>query len=95
MKLSNLMVMITTAFILVSGAVQAQETNKHNPHNQNFLSKRPYHEPVTNNVNKSNDEFEGATLERDEITEKELARVKTLKVLRMHQLSRRGYHEAN
>ena len=87
--------MITTASILVSGAVQAQETNKHNPHNQNFLSKRPYHEPVTNNVNKSNDEFEGATLERDEVTENERAAVKNLKVLRMHQFSRRGYHEAN
>ena len=95
MKVSNLVIAISAVVLLVSGAVQAQETYKHNPHNQNFLSKRPYHEPVTNNVNKSNDEFEGATLERDEITEKERAAVKTLKVLRMHQLSRRGYHEAN
>lgn len=95
MKFSNLMVMITSALLLVSGAVQAQETNKHNPHNQNFISKRPYHEPVTNNANKSTDEFEGATLERDEVTENERAIVKNLKVLRMHQFSRRGYHEAN
>ena len=95
MKFSNLIVAISAAVLLASGAVQAQETNKHNPHNQNFISKRPYHEPVTNNANKSTDEFEGATLERDEVTENERAAVKNLKVLRMHQFSRRGYHEAN
>ena len=95
MKVSNLVVVITSAVLLASGVVQAQETNKHNPHNQNFISKRPYHEPVTNNANKSTDEFEGATLERDEVTENERAAVKNLKVLRMHQFSRRGYHEAN
>ena len=92
MKVSNLVVAITSAMLFVSGAVQAQETSKHNPHNQNCISKRPYHEPVTNNVNKSTEEFEGATLERDE---NEQAAVKNLKVLRMHQFSRRGYHEAN
>jgi len=95
MKVSNLVVVITSVVLLASGAVQAQETSKHNPHNQNFISKRPYHEPVTNNANKSTDEFEGATLERDEVTENERATVKNLKVLRMHQFSRRGYHEAN
>lgn len=95
MKFSNLIVAISAAVLLASGAVQAQETNKHNPHNQNFISKRPYLEPVTNNANKSADEFEGATLERDEVTENERAAVKNLKVLRMHQFSRRGYHEAN
>ena len=95
MKVLNLVVVITSAVLLVSGVAQAQENNKHNPHNQNFISKRPYHEPVTNNANKSTDEFEGATLERDEVTENERAAVKNLKVLRMHQFSRRGYHEAN
>ena len=95
MKVSNLVIAISAVVLLVSGAVQAQETYKHNTHNQNFISKRAYFEPVVNSVEKGTDEFEGATLERDEITEKERARVKTLKVLRMHQLSRRGYHEAN
>ena len=95
MKVSNLATLITAAVLLVSGAVQAQESNKHSPHNQNFISKRPYHEPVTNNASKFAEEFEGATLERNEVTESERAAIKTLKVLRMHQLSRRGYHEAN
>ncbi len=92
MNVSNLVVAISAAVLLASGAAQAAETNKHNPHNQNFISKRPYHEPVTSNTSKTAEEFEGATLEQDE---NEKAAIKNLKVLRMNQISRRGYHEAN
>ena len=89
MKVSNLVIAISAAVLLVSGAVQAQETYKHNPHNQNFISKRAYFEPVVNSVEKGTDEFEGATLERDE---KGQAAVKNLHILRLNQLSKRSFY---
>ena len=92
MKVSSLVIALTSVLLVTSGVLQAQETNKHNPHNQNFISKRPYHEPVTQNASKTAEEFEGATLEQNE---NKKAVVKNLKILRMNQFSRRGYHEAN
>ena len=89
MKVSNLVIAISAVFLLVSGAVQAQETYKHNTHNQNFISKRAYFEPVVNSVEKGTDEFEGATLERDE---KGQAEVKNLHILRLNQLSKRSFY---
>jgi len=89
MKVSNLVIAISAVFLLVSGAVQAQETYKHNSHNQNFISKRAYFEPVVNSVEKGNDEFEGATLERDE---KGQAAIKNLHILRLNQLSKRSFY---
>ena len=89
MKVSNLVIAISAVVLLVSGAVQAQETYKHNSHNQNFISKRAYFEPVVNSVEKGADEFEGATLERDE---KGQAAIKNLHILRLNQLSKRSFY---
>lgn len=93
MKSLNLSVIITSAILLASGLAHAKGQDHHNAHNQNFISKRPYHEPVTNNTNTSKigDEFEGATLEKEELDENERAAIRNLKVLRMNQFSRRPY----
>lgn len=93
MKSLNLAVMITSVVLLTSNLAQAKGQDHHNAHNQNFISKRPYHEPVKNHTDtsKTSDEFEGATLEREELDENERAAIRNLKVLRMNQLSRRPY----
>ena len=89
MKVSNLVIAISAVVLLASGAVQAQETYKHNTHNQNFISKRAYFEPVVNSVEKGTDEFEGATFEDDE---KGQAAIKNLHILRLNQLSKRSFY---
>ena len=89
MKVSNLVISISAVVLLASGAVQAQEAYKHNSHNLNFISKRAYHEPVTNNVEKATDEFQGATLERDENGQ---TAIKNLHILRVNQLSKRSFY---
>ena len=46
MKSLNLAVILSTVALLVSGAAFAEDTYKKNVHNQNFMSKRPYAQPL-------------------------------------------------
>ena len=82
---------VSTAALLVSGTVLAQDTYKNNAHNQNFMSKRPYAQPLPDNAYEKNNEFEGATLIRGEVEESESAINKHTQVQRMNQLSKRPY----
>jgi hypothetical protein len=90
MKSLNLAVIVSSAVLLVSGAVQAKDVNTMNVHNQN-LSKRPYHQPVADSAYQKANEFEGATLVRGELSEDETAANKHQQTLRMNQLSKRPY----
>ena len=91
MKSLNLAVIISIAVLLVTGAAQAETTYKNNAHNQNFISKRPYHQPLPDSAYQKGNEFEGATLERGEISEEERVLNKKNQIQRMNQLSKRPY----
>ena len=92
----NLAVIISTAALLVSGAAFAEDTYKNNAHNQNFMSKRPYAQPLPDSAYEKSSEFEGATLIRGEVeesanTQNKSAINKNTQVQRMNQLSKRPY----
>ncbi|MES2579091.1 MAG: hypothetical protein V4552_00980 [Pseudomonadota bacterium] len=90
MKSLNLAVIVSAAALIVSGAVNAEDTYTKNVHNQN-LSKRPYYQPVPDSAYQKANEFEGATLVRGELSEDEITANKHQQVMRMNQLSKRPY----
>ena len=87
----KLAVIISTAALLVSGAAFAEDTYKKNAHNQNFMSKRPYSQPLPDSAYEKSNEFGGATLIRGDGEENESAINKNTQVQRMNQLSKRPY----
>ena len=89
MKSLNLAVIVSTVALMLSGAASAEDTYK-NVHNQN-LSKRPYHQPLPDSAYQKGNEFEGATLVRDELSAEEVAVKKNQQVMRINQLSKRPY----
>jgi hypothetical protein len=91
MKSLNLAVILSTVALLVSGAAFAEDTYKKHVHNQNFMSKRPYAQPLADGAYEKNNEFEGATLILGEIEENESAFNKNIQLQRMNQLSKRPY----
>jgi hypothetical protein len=91
MKSLNLAVILSTVALLISGAAFAEDTYKKNVHNQNFMSKRPYAQPLADGAYEKNNEFEGATLILGEIEENESAFNKNIQLQRMNQLSKRPY----
>lgn len=91
MKSLNLAVIVSIFALLVSGAAFAEDTYKKNAHIQNFMSKRPYAQPLADSDYEKNNEFEGATLIRGEIEENESALNKNVQVQRINQLSKRPY----
>ncbi len=90
MKSLNLAVIVSSAILLLSGVAQAGDAYEKNQNNLNFISKRP-HQPLPDRAHEKEKEFEGATLERDEVTENERASIRNLHILRMNQISRRSY----
>ncbi|MES2546767.1 MAG: hypothetical protein V4575_03605 [Pseudomonadota bacterium] len=91
MKSLNLAVIVSSAVLMVSGAVHAADTYKNNAHNQNFMSKRPYAQTLPDSAYQKSDEFEGATLVRGEVEAEERALNKNIQLQRMNQLSKRPY----
>lgn len=89
MKITTLILAISAITLLSMGAAQANEVNNHSTHNQNFVSKRAYHEPVNNSVEKPAEEFEGATLE---LNDGDRAAIKNLHTLRLNQISKRSFY---
>lgn len=90
MKVSNIVAIVSSAVFLVAGAAHAENDVKNNSHNQNFLSKRPYQQPITKTDQKKDQQWEGATLidESAEADEKH-------KPMRLHMLGKRPYVEKN
>jgi hypothetical protein len=84
-------VILSTVALLISGAAFAEDTYKKNVHNQNFMSKRPYAQPLADGAYEKNNEFEGATLILGDIEENESALNKNIQLQRIYQLSKRPY----
>lgn len=90
MKSLNLAVIVSSAILLVSGAVMANDTYTKNVHNQNF-SKRPYSAPLPDSAYQKANEFEGATLVRGEVSEDGNAVDQKQQAQRLNNLSKRPY----
>lgn len=90
MKSLNLAVIVSSAMLLVSGAVMADSTYTKNVHSQNF-SKRPYHQPLPESAYQKANEFEGATLVRDQLNEDGNAAEQKQQAQRLNNLSKRPY----
>lgn len=91
MKSLNLAVVVSSAILMVSGAVHAEDAYKQSVHNQNMMSKRPYAQPLPESAYQKSNEFEGATLIRGEGEADESALGKNKQVQRLNQLSKRPY----
>jgi len=93
MKSINMIVATTMALLLTTGLTQAADETNQNIINHN-LSKRPYQEaPAAATVNKA-DEWEGATLIKEEATEKQAGPTQYQK-FRIHMLGQRPYMQGN
>lgn len=90
MKSLNLSVIVSTAVLLFSGTVNAEETSLKNVH-QNF-AKRPYHQPLPDSAYQKQNEFEGATLVTEDKDDAK-AEVSKHKQLRINMLGQRPYVE--
>ncbi|MDP3088636.1 MAG: hypothetical protein Q8M99_10680 [Methylotenera sp.] len=89
MKVLNLVVVVSSAVLLMSGVAHANVSSKNNVHNQNFISKRPFHQAVENNVQRKDQQWEGATLIADQASEDVM--LNDHKILRLNMLSKRPY----
>ena len=88
---SKSLIGLAAALLLITGAVQAGDDKAQNVINQN-LSKRPYQEaPVESNANKA-ENFEAATLVKDETAEQKAGPSK-YQQLRIRMLGQRPYME--
>ena len=93
MKSKRLIGLTTLALLLTAGVTQAGDDSDHNIVNQN-LSKRPYQEaPATTTANKA-ESWEGATLVKDEASEKKAGPTQYQK-FRIHMLGQRPYMNGN
>lgn len=91
MKKLNLAILMASVTLLTTGLAQAEEVHKKAGHHQNFISKRPYHQPVVERAAPQADEFEGATLVRDEVSDVDNAAQKQQQIMRLNQLSKRPF----
>ena len=93
MSVLNLVVVVSSAVLLLSGAAYADSGLKHNVqnvHNQSFISKRPYQQVPAESAYSKKENFEGATL-IDENAETD----RIHKPMRLHMLGKRPYMEKN
>lgn len=85
MKSIKLALIVCSTLIVAATSAIAQDDYVKNAHSQNFMSKRPYHQPLPDSAYENKKEFEGATL----VSEDESASKN--QTLRMHMLSKRAY----
>ena len=99
MRVLNLVVVVSSAVLLLSGVAYADSGlkhnihnvhNVHNVHNQSFISKRPYQQVPAESAYSKKENFEGATL-IDENAETD----RIHKPMRLHMLGKRPYMEKN
>lgn len=93
MSVLNLVVVVSSAVLLLSGVAYADsglKHNVHNVHNQSFISKRPYQQVPAESAYSKKENFEGATL-IDENAETD----RIHKPMRLHMLGKRPYMEKN
>jgi hypothetical protein len=89
MKSKSLITLISAAALLVAGTTHAEGNFKNNAHHQNFISKRPYQQVVTNSDQKKDQQWEGATLISDQASDDVVAGSRH--TLRLNMLSKRPY----
>ncbi|MDO9052214.1 MAG: hypothetical protein Q8N02_06680 [Methylotenera sp.] len=89
MKVLNLVAVVSSAVLLMSGAAHADVSLKNNAHNQNFISKRSFQQVVENKAQKKDQQWEGATLIADQASED--VALNDHKTLRLNMLSKRPY----
>lgn len=90
MKSIKLALIICSTILFGVTTANAQDEYTKNAHSQNFMSKRPYHQPLPESAYEKSAEWEGATLvPGDTEAEKESA-VKS-QAMRMHMLGKRPY----
>jgi hypothetical protein len=91
MKKLNLALIVSSATLFASTLANAEVPHQQSAHQQNFISKRPYHQPVVERATPQAGEFEGATLVRDEVSDADIATQKQQQVMRLNQLSKRPF----
>lgn len=90
MKKLNLVIVLSSALILASGFVQADELRK-NSNNQN-LSKRPYQEVLPDSAYNKQENWEGATLISDDApTESGESGADSIRKININMLGKRPY----
>lgn len=89
MKVFNLVAVVSSAVLLMSGIAHAQSDFKNNAHNQNFMSKRPYQQVLEKSDQKKDMQWEGATL--IDVPAIDDAESKERHTLRLNMLSKRPY----
>jgi hypothetical protein len=88
MKTLNIAAIVTSTLLLVAGAAYAEESVKHNAHNHQWMSKRPYQQTI---ANKSQDQqWEGATYIADGSMTSE-SHLKNQQAFRLHNLGKRTF----
>lgn len=93
MKSKGLIGVVTAALLLTVGATQAEDSREHNIINQN-ISKRPYQAATPDASANKAEQWEGATLVKDEVRE-EKATPTQYQQLRIRMLGQRPYMEGN
>ena len=90
MKASKFAVTLTSAVLFASGLAHAESAFQDQANQNQFVSKRPYHQPVVDRSNQNDGQWEGATLVKqgDAGNEPGLSQQKTLRV---NALSKRPY----
>ena len=90
MKTLNIAAIISTAVLLGAGSAHAEDAFNKNAFNHHFIAKRPYQQIVTNNSEKKDQQWEGATLiaNPESIDEVNLNQQNKL---RLNMLSKRPY----
>jgi hypothetical protein len=91
MKSLNLAVIVSSAALLVSGFVHAEDAYQKSVRNQNLVSKRPYAQPLPESAYQKANEFEGATLVRGEVSEDGNVVDSKQQAQRLNNLSKRPY----
>lgn len=90
MKASKFAVVLSSAVLLASGLAQAESAFDNNAHQNQFVAKRAYHQPLADSVSQQGAQWEGATLIKATDANQEILSNQH-KALRVNTLSKRPY----
>ncbi len=90
MRAFKLAVVLSSAVLLASGLAQAESKFDKSTHQNQFISKRAYQQPLPDSAYQKDVQWEGATLV-NEIDGEEQNRLNQQKTLRVNMLSKRPF----
>ncbi len=90
MKTLKIAAIISTAVLLGAGSAYAEDAFNKNAFNHHFIAKRPYQQIVSNNSEKKDQQWEGATLIANPESNDEV-NLNQQNKLRLNMLSKRPY----